>query len=68
MRGGALGPVGDMSNSQGIKMAADSIAFCSSGLQDLIGMHLSFMHKTIKSLNQLRKIEDALVIYRLSRT
>jgi hypothetical protein len=68
LRGGALGPVGDMSNSQGIKIAADSIAFCSSGLQDLNKrMHLSFMHKAIKSLNQLRMIEDALVIYRLSR-
>ena len=68
LRGGAMGPVGDMSNSQGIKMAVDSIAFCSSGLQDLNKrMHLSFMHKAIKSLNQLRMIEDALVIYRLSR-
>ena len=68
LRGGALGPVGDMSNSQGIKIAADSIAFCSSGLQDLNKrMHLSFLHKGIKSLNQLRMIEDALVIYRLSR-
>ena len=68
LRGGALGPVGDMSNSQGIKIAADSIAFCSSGVQDLNKrMHLSFLHKGIKSLNQLRMIEDALVIYRLSR-
>ena len=68
LRGGTLGPVGDMSNSQGIKMAADSIAFCSSGLQDLNKrMHLSFMHKAIKSLNQLRMIEDSLVIYRVSR-
>ena len=68
LRGGAMGPVGDMSNSQGVKMATDSIAFCSSGLQDLNKrMHLSFMHKAIKSLNQLRMIEDAIVIYRLSR-
>ena len=68
LRGGAMGPVGDMSNSQGIKMAVDSVSFCSSGLQDLNKrMHLSFMHKAIKSLNQLRMIEDALVIYRLSR-
>ena len=68
LRGGALGPVGDMSNSQGIKIAADAIAFCSSGLQDLNKrMHLSFLHKGIKSLNQLRMIEDALIIYRLSR-
>ncbi len=68
LRGGALGPIGDMSNSQGIKMAADSIATCTSGVQDLNKrMHLSFLHKGIKSLNQLRMIEDALVIYRLSR-
>jgi len=68
IRGGALGPVGDMSNNQGIKMATDSITFCSSGLQDLNKrLTLSFLHKAIKSLNQLRMIEDALVIYRLSR-
>lgn len=68
LKGGALGPIGDMSNSQGIKLAADSIAFCASGVQDLNKrMHLSFLHKGIKSLNQLRMIEDALVIYRLSR-
>jgi hypothetical protein len=67
-RGGALGPVGDMSLSQGIRIAADSITFCSSGLQDLNKrLTLSFLHKAIKSLNQLRMIEDALVIYRLSR-
>ena len=68
IRGGALGPVGDMSNNQGIKIAVDSITFCSSGLQDLNKrLTLSFLHKAIKSLNQLRMIEDALVIYRLSR-
>ena len=68
IRGGALGPVGDMSNNQGIKIAADAITFCSSGLQDLNKrLTLSFLHKAIKSLNQLRMIEDALVIYRLSR-
>ena len=68
IRGGALGPVGDMSNNQGIKMATDSITFCSSGLQDLNKrLTLSFLHKAIKSLNQLRMIEDSLVIYRLSR-
>ena len=68
IRGGALGPVGDMSNNQGIKIAVDSITFCSSGLQDLNKrLTLSFLHKAIKSLNQLRMIEDAWVIYRLSR-
>ena len=68
LRGGALGPVGDMSNNQGIKMSVDSITFVNSGLQDLNKrLVLSFLHKAIKSLNQLRMIEDALVIYRLSR-
>jgi len=68
LRGGALGPVGDMSNNQGVKMAVDSITFVNSGLQDLNKrLVLSFLHKAIKSLNQLRMIEDALVIYRLSR-
>ena len=67
-KGGVLGPVGDMSLSQGVKMAIDSITFCPSGLQDLNKrMTLGFLHKSIKALNQLRMIEDSLVIYRLSR-
>ncbi len=58
----------DYSSSNGIKIAADSIATCHSGLQDLNKkITLSFLHKAIKSLNQLRMIEDSLVIYRLSR-
>ena len=67
-QGGVLGPIGDMSLSQGVKIATDSITFVASGLQDLNKrMVLSFLHKAIKSLNQLRMIEDSLVIYRLSR-
>jgi len=67
-KGGVLGPIGDMSLSQGVKMATDSITFVPSGLQDLNKrMVLGFLHKAIKSLNQLRMIEDSLVIYRLSR-
>jgi len=67
-KGGALGPIGDMSLSQGVKMATDSITFCPSGLQDLNKrMTLGFLHKAIKTLNQLRMIEDSIVIYRLSR-
>jgi len=67
-KGGVLGPVGDMSLSQGVKMATDSVTFVPSGLQDLNKrMTLGFLHKAIKSLNQLRMIEDSLVIYRLSR-
>ena len=54
--------------SQGIKMSRDSITYCTSGLVDRNkGTTLSYLHKAIKSLNQLRMIEDSLVIYRLSR-
>ncbi len=52
----------------GIKMTKDSITYCTSGLVDRNkGNTLSYLHKAIKSLNQLRMIEDSLVIYRLSR-
>ena len=52
----------------GVKMTKDSITYCTSGLVDRNrGNTLSYLHKAIKSLNQLRMIEDSLVIYRLSR-
>lgn len=52
----------------GIKIAKDSITYCTSGLVDRNkGTILSWLHSAIKSLNQLRMIEDSLVIYRLSR-
>jgi len=55
-------------SSQGIKMTKDSVVYCTSGLVDRNkGNNLSYLHKAIKSLNQLRMIEDSLVIYRLSR-
>ena len=51
-----------------VRIAKDSITYCSSGLVDRNkGTVLSYLHKAIKSLNQLRMIEDSLVIYRLSR-
>ena len=57
-----------MGGSQGIKMSRDSVTYCTSGLVDRNkGSTLSYLHKAIKSLNQLRMIEDSLVIYRLSR-
>jgi hypothetical protein len=64
----SVGSTYDYASSQGIKIASDSIACCNSGLMDLNKKTpLSFLHKAIKSLNQLRMIEDSLVIYRLSR-
>jgi hypothetical protein len=57
-----------MGSNAGIKMSKDSITYCTSGLVDRNkGTTLSYLHKAIKSLNQLRMIEDSLVIYRLSR-
>ena len=54
--------------SEGIRISPDSITYCPSGL---IGQNkgnvLSYLHKAIKPVNQLRMIEDALVIYRISR-
>ena len=57
-----------MGGTGGIKFSRDSITYCTSGLVDRNkGSTLSYLHKAIKSLNQLRMIEDSLVIYRLSR-
>jgi hypothetical protein len=54
--------------SKGVKIAKDSITYVTSGLVDRNkGIVLSYLHKAIKALNQLRMIEDSLVIYRLSR-
>jgi hypothetical protein len=64
---GAIGqPPGN--GMQKVKIAPDAITFCHSGLVDRNKQTiLSYLHKTIKALNQLRMIEDSLVIYRLSR-
>jgi hypothetical protein len=60
---------GPMTSSvAGVKISTDSIININSGLMDAKrGMVLSYLHKAIKPLNQLRMIEDAVVIYRLSR-
>ena len=54
--------------SQGIKISMDSILYCHSGLIDYnTGMALSYLHSAIKPCNQLKVMEDATVIYRISR-
>ncbi len=56
-------------NNQGIKIAPDSILNVNSGLMDAKNTFvISYLHSAIKPLNQLRMIEDAMVIYRLSRS
>ena len=53
---------------QGIRIAPDSIININSGLMDAKNTFvISYLHKAIKPLNQLRMIEDAIVIYRISR-
>lgn len=55
-------------DNQGLRISTDSILHCTSGLMDKDGkMVLSYLHKAIKPLNQLRILEDATVIYRISR-
>ena len=55
-------------STTGLRIAKDSILHVTSGLTDTQGtMVLSYLHKAIKALNQLRTLEDALVIYRLAR-
>ena len=59
---------GSSSAANHIKIAPDSIAYCHSGLlSEDKKLVLSYLHKAIKPLNQLRMIEDAVVIYRISR-
>ena len=54
--------------AQGVKIAKDSIAYCHSGLLDeRNSMVYSYLHKAMKPLNQLRMLEDAVVIYRIAR-
>jgi len=59
---------GITSEGDGLKIAPDSIAYCHSGLLDNKNYTvLSYLHKALKPLNQLRMLEDATVIYRLAR-
>jgi len=55
--------------TNGLKIAKDAVVHVTSGLTDSLGsMVLSYLHKAIKPLNQLRTLEDAAIIYRLSRS
>tara|TARA_Y100001938_G_C8088916_1_gene433847 strand:+ start:328 stop:1965 length:1638 start_codon:yes stop_codon:yes gene_type:complete len=54
--------------SGGVKMTLDSISYCTSGLLDESRRRIvSYLHKALKPINQLRMMEDSLVIYRLAR-
>ena len=56
------------SSTNGVKMTTDSVSYVTSGLlsEDRKKI-ISYLHKALKPINQLRMMEDALVIYRLAR-
>ena len=54
--------------TQGVKLSLDSVVYIPSGFLDAnTSMMLSYLHKAIKPVNQLKMIEDSMVIYRISR-
>lgn len=58
----------DAGTMAGLKISKDAILYCTSGLMDTNNqLTYSYLHKAIKPLNQLRVLEDAIVIYRISR-
>ena len=62
------GEVGTATAVQGLKIAPDSIVHITSGVLDPMNtVVLSHLHKAIKPLNQLRALEDATIVYRISR-
>jgi hypothetical protein len=65
---GTGGTTSFRNDTKSVKIAKDAITYITSGLVDRNKQTvLSYLHKAIKALNQLRMIEDSLVIYRLSR-
>jgi hypothetical protein len=64
----AYGGGSGAADAQGVKIARDSIVYCTSGYQNIDNkLILSYLQKAIRPLNQLRSMEDSLVIYRISR-
>lgn len=67
-KGGATGLGTKGVDASGVKIAKDSIIYCTSGITNEENtLVLSHLHKAIKPLNQLRMLEDAVVIYRITR-
>jgi hypothetical protein len=58
----------DAGSTQGIKLSVDSVVYIPSGLYDQnSNLMFSYLHKAIKPVNQLKMLEDAVVIYRIAR-
>ena len=55
-------------NAAGLKLAKDTIAYVTSGLTDASRkVSLSYLHKALRCINQLRMMEDSLIVYRTVR-
>ena len=70
LTGSTMGSYGTSGSStaEGVKIARDAVVYCTSGYQSLDNkLILSYLQKAIRPLNQLRSLEDSLVIYRISR-
>jgi hypothetical protein len=60
--------ISSANSNAGLKISADSISYVTSGVIDQTkNMVMGHLHKAIKPVNQLRMIEDAVVIYRIVR-
>ena len=65
---GSATTYGGQQQSQTVKIAKDAVTYVTSGLVDgNNGQVLSYLNKSIKALNQLRWMEDSIVIYRMAR-
>ena len=62
------GGVNTLRSTQGLKISKDSIIYAPSGLIDSTSKKMvSYLYKALKPVNQLRMMEDSLVIYRMAR-
>lgn len=58
----------DSSATTGVKLSVDSVVYTPSGLYDSnANLMLGYLHKAVKTVNQLKMLEDAVVIYRIAR-
>lgn len=59
---------GDQDNIQGIKLSDEAIAYATSGLLNPTNtVVLSHLHKALRNINQMKAMEDAMIIYRITR-
>ena len=68
MRGGSFHSQSDPLPRNSVYMTADSILYCTSGVMNADNTHvIGHLHRAMKTANQLEMLEDATVIYRVTR-